>query len=137
LINAVELTKRREIEIKRLRKGIKLITINECQFDEQFSDLETKTVMEEILKEVETTFIDPRSFYFGGRTNAVVLLEECDPLTHELKYYDFISLYPDVMKSEAYPLGKNFINFNKNLRIMNVLSCTPYKNLYILNEFKY
>jgi len=36
----------------------------------------------------------------------VVLLKEC-ALDEEIKYFDFTSLYPAVMKKEAYPIGKN------------------------------
>jgi len=40
-----------------------------------------------------------------GRVNAVVLIKECKQ-EEEIKYFDFTSLYPAVMKKERYPLGK-------------------------------
>jgi DNA polymerase type B, organellar and viral len=129
LVQAKERTKRREIEIKNIEKDIKFVTINECDFDKQYDDINIKAAIDDITKEVETTFIEPRCFYYGGRVNAVVLLEECNPLTHEIKYYDFISLYPSVMKSEAYPLGKN-------LYIIITLSCITYKTLHKVNNVK-
>jgi hypothetical protein len=105
------MTKRRESELKRIAPEFVYKCINECEFDEMCKEMgktqETETLQEEIEKEIETTFIDPRSFYFGGRVNAIVLLEECEP-GFEMKYYDFTSLYPAVMKTEKYPLGNSF-----------------------------
>jgi len=42
---------------------------------------------------------------FLGRVNATVLLKECSN-DEEIKYFDFTSLYPAVMKKEKYPLGE-------------------------------
>jgi hypothetical protein len=112
LIHAREMTKRREMELKAIKPQYTYITINECQFDQMYKNIDTQTLLSEIEKEIETTFIHPRCFYFGGRVNAIVLLEECED-GYELKYYDFTSLYPAVMKSEKYPLGNLIIVYNK------------------------
>jgi len=44
---------------------------------------------------------------FLGRVNATVLLKECSD-DEEIKYFDFTSLYPAVMKKEKYPLDELF-----------------------------
>jgi len=45
----------------------------------------------------------------------VVLLKECSE-EEEIKYFDFTSLYPAVMKKEKYPLGKFTLSLiNQNL----------------------
>jgi len=48
--------------------------------------------------------------------NAVVLLKECKD-DEEIKYYDFTSLYPAVMKKEQYPLGRNIKIIMKSIAI--------------------
>jgi hypothetical protein len=103
-----EMTRRREMALKDFDRRLKIVTINECQFDELYEKCDNKALKEEIELEIETTFMDPRSFYFGGRVNAIVLLEELQREEFEMKYFDFTSLYPSVMKTERYPLGKFF-----------------------------
>jgi len=122
LNHAKEMTKRKEIFLKKKFPDYKLITMQECDFDEMFKEDNYKEMLITINKEISTTFISPRSFYFGGklffrlkniffniflilgRVNAVVLIKECN-VNEEIKYFDFTSLYPAVMKKEAYPLG--------------------------------
>ena len=50
--------------------------------------------------------LNPREAFFGGRTNAVKLIEEAD-LTNgeEIRYVDVTSLYPFVNKYKPYPVG--------------------------------
>jgi len=102
------MTKRREIILKRhIGNKMKFVSIQECDFDElvEQSDLVNKETYSNIVKEIETTFIPPRDFYFGGRVNALCLLDECEPNDNsEIKYFDFTSLYSAVMKTERYPL---------------------------------
>jgi len=65
---AKEMTNRREHYIKKQLPQYKLLTIQECEFEKQYTD--SGSDFNEMLKEVEdeiaTTFIQPRCFYFGG-----------------------------------------------------------------------
>jgi DNA polymerase type B, organellar and viral len=108
-----EMTRRRELALKELVPHFTFVSINECEFDEMYNNDENKVLKEQLDLEIETTFMQPRSFYFGGRVNAIVLKDKCQP-GFEMKYNDFTSLYPAVMKTERYPLG-NFIYLFNNL----------------------
>jgi DNA polymerase type B, organellar and viral len=107
-VHRKELTKRREMAIKKIRRDLKFVSINECEFDELYDKYEDTLLKEQLEIELDTTFLQPRDFYFGGRVNATVLHEECDRDNFEMKYYDFTSLYPDVMKNQRFPLGEFF-----------------------------
>ena len=48
--------------------------------------------------------LQPRDALFGGRTNAVRLYHKCSP-EEKIKYMDYTSLYPDVMKNGVFPIG--------------------------------
>jgi hypothetical protein len=100
-----ERTKRREMDLKSIAPDLRFVSINECEFDEMFKNTIDDSLKRQIQLEIETTFPDPRSFYFGGRVNAIVLREMCER-GFEMKYGDFTSLYPDVMKNERYGLGE-------------------------------
>lgn len=101
------MTKRREKFLKEIApRDFKFVSINECEFDEMYEKCCDSSMRKDLELEMETTFADARGFYFGGRVNAIVLLEECDPLNFEMKYFDFTSLYPAVMKAERYPFGE-------------------------------
>lgn len=45
-----------------------------------------------------------RDAYFGGRTNATVLYKKVEE-GEKAHYFDFTSLYPDVLKYQRYPVG--------------------------------
>jgi len=50
--------------------------------------------------------------------NAVVLLKECAD-DEEIRYFDFTSLYPAVMKKEKYPIGiilTKILTFNLKIK---------------------
>ena len=61
--------------------------------------------------------LKPRDALYGGRTNAFVLYYKCK-IGEKIKYVDFCSLYPDVMKNGIFPVGhpqvvtENFKNFD-------------------------
>lgn len=66
LIHANEMTKRREMLIKKQMPNYKFVSIQECQFDKYYKDSSNNQLLQEVEQEIATTFIQPRSFYFGG-----------------------------------------------------------------------
>ena len=66
LAYANEMTKRREIFIQKKFPNYKFVTIQECQFDKDFKGSSFSELLNEVNEEIATTFIHPRSFYFGG-----------------------------------------------------------------------
>ena len=73
-----------------------------CDFDRirsQDSALDEMFLQSEIHEEINV-----RDAYFGGRTNGIKLLEKFSP-RYPGRYYDFCSLYPDVLKYNRYPVG--------------------------------
>jgi hypothetical protein len=99
-----ERTKRREVDLKKMAPNMRFVSINECEFDEMYKNLKDDSLKERIELEIKTTFPDPRSFYFGGRVNAIVLKDQCED-GFEMKYMDYTSLYPSVMKNDRYGFG--------------------------------
>ena len=63
------MTKRREIFIKKKFPQYKFISIQECQFDKICKGSIYSELLIEVDEEIGTTFIHPRSFYFGGVYN--------------------------------------------------------------------
>ncbi len=49
--------------------GFKIVTIQECEFENQIKDgcEDYKNKLAAVKEEVETTFIPPRDFYTGGK----------------------------------------------------------------------
>jgi len=68
LAYAKEMTKRREIFIKKKFPDYKFVTIQECQFEKMIKESESNSaeMLKEVNEDISTTFIPPRSFYFGG-----------------------------------------------------------------------
>ena len=94
-------------KMERLReKGFVVECIWSCQFER---DREKNPTLKQWLLQHSSSFFKPlsvRDAYFGGRTNAVRLYKDMT-LTQEERgaYLDFCSLYPDVLKYQAYPVG--------------------------------
>ena len=92
---------------QRLRHaGYHLVTIWEHEWTQQKQDDEGlgATIRSYRLQEP----LNPRDAFFGGRTNAVRMFVEGEPL----HYYDFTSLYPWVNKYCEYPIGHPDIKYN-------------------------
>jgi len=66
LTYAKEMTRRREIFIKKKFPDYKFVTIQECQFDNMIKESDSGEILKEVNEEISSTFIAPRSFYFGG-----------------------------------------------------------------------
>ena len=49
--------------------------------------------------------LDPRSAFFGGRTNSIKLYHLCSDPEEKIKYYDINGLYPYINKKSSYPCG--------------------------------
>ncbi|KAI1289515.1 putative DNA polymerase [Halotydeus destructor] len=109
------------------RRGFKLVEIDECKFldqlypnsrnvpdDEREYDLdhfekEIRQHMREQKKEYHriksgNLHCNVRESFYGGRTGNAAMYYECKE-DEEIKYLDFTSLYPDVLKNREYPLG--------------------------------
>ncbi len=66
LAYAREMTKRREMFIKQKFPSYKFVTIQECEFEKMNKQSNYGELLKEVNEEISTTFIPPRSFYFGG-----------------------------------------------------------------------
>jgi hypothetical protein len=80
-----------------------LIEIWECDWDKM---AKTDTLLKTFIANEEDIRPDlkPRDALFGGRTNAATLYYKIQP-NEKIKYYDFTSVYPCVMKICAFPIG--------------------------------
>lgn len=80
-----------------------LIEIWECEWD---AFIKTNILIQSIIKENDDIrpVLKPRDALFGGRTNAARLYYKVEA-GEKIKYYDFTSVYPFVMKTQRYPIG--------------------------------
>ena len=105
---------------KRLkREGYKLITQWSCEFAKEKRNDSDRKFLEEL------NIQDPiniRDAYFGGRTNALVLYKKCEA-KQEAGYVDFTSLYPDILKYKAFPVGHPERIF-KDFKKLSAETCT-------------
>jgi len=68
----------------------------------------------------------PRDALYGGRTNAFMLYYKCK-VHKKIRYVDFCSLYPDIMKNGVFPVGhpecitENFKDFDE---YFGLIMCT-------------
>ena len=94
--------------MKKLEKlknipGVTVVHIWEHEFDKKLSD--KKSNAREIVADANTVSpINPRAAFFGGRCNALKLFHEAEG-SEQIKYRDFISLYPTCNKKCRYPIG--------------------------------
>ncbi|XP_067676263.1 uncharacterized protein [Haliotis asinina] len=94
------LTMKRNTAIKE--KGYKLVTPWEHEFRQRLkTNPELKTYVATLDLQER---LDPRDYFFGGRTNASKLFHEAGD-GEDILYYDFTSLYPWVNKYGRYPVG--------------------------------
>ena len=94
------MTMKREKELRSL--GYKVVTIWEHQFHHQ---TETDEEMKDFVSRLDIQErLDPRSSFFGGRTNAVKMHYKVKD-GETIQYYDFTSLYPWTNKYCRYPVG--------------------------------
>lgn len=95
-------------KLEDLRKsGYKLEIIWECEFkaremkDKEMMKLYDRYLQDKMKKKPP---LDPRDAFFGGRTNAIKLFHEVVS-DEKIRYYDFTSLYPYVVKYCSFPIG--------------------------------
>ena len=53
--------------MKKKLPDYNFVSIQECQFDMMMEEINFKEIMVEVNQDIATTFIPPRSFYFGGK----------------------------------------------------------------------
>jgi len=113
----------RKISKKRIDKiqafcvdnNMKLIEIKECEYNKLVKN--EKMLKEMIEKNLVYGDLKPRDTLYGGRTNAFMLYYKCK-INEKIKYVDFYSLYPDIMKNGIFPVGhpesitENFKDFD-------------------------
>ena len=81
--------------------------------------------------------VDVREAFFGGRTNNIRFwCDTSDKTEYNIKYYDFRSLYPTVLKYEEFPMGHPIVineNFDDLASYFGFVKCIvqPPTNLYI------
>ena len=91
-------------------QGYNVVTMWESDF---------KKLAPEFIKQCEVVSpLKPRDAFFGGRTNGIRLKYDIKP-GEKIKYYDFCSLYPFIIKYGKFPIGdpeittSNFKNINE------------------------
>jgi hypothetical protein len=89
--------------------GYEVVTIKECEFDKMLRQDENMQMFEHQCPAVEKLKV--RDCLFGGRTNAIKLYHECQG-TEQIKYIDYTSLYPFVMRTFDFPIGHPNILYN-------------------------
>ena len=88
------------------RAGYSFVSIWECEWNQQ---KRTTPGLDDTSRSYDLQApLNPRDAFFGGRTNAVRLYIDNEPL----HYYDFTSLYPFVNKYCDYPIGHPDIQYN-------------------------
>ena len=97
---------------KLLSIGYNIVTIKECEFDKMIKQNEELEKFERDCAIVEKLKV--RDCLFGGRTNAVKLYHECKG-TEKIKYVDYTSLYPFVMRTFDFPIGHPKIMYNVDI----------------------
>ena len=126
-------TKARINYLKKYLPDFRIVEIWEHEFDKlALEDYDLKNFINNYQF---TESLDPRACLYGGRTNALKLYHNCKK-GEKIFYYDFCSLYPDVMKNGLYPLGHPKIiseNFDYSKSYFGVIKCTilPPAELYI------
>jgi len=79
--------------------------------------------------------LNPRDALFGGRTNASVLYYKVKN-DEKIKYVDFTSVYPSVMKIKTFPIGfpkiitENFEDINNYFGLINCQLLPPKRLLF-------
>ena len=90
-------------------KGYKVVSIWECEWEEQRNDLNIQNFLEE-LKLIEP--LNPKDAFYGGRVEVFKLLD-CNEKEKKM-YFDVTSLYPYVVARKKFPVGHPVI-LTKNL----------------------
>lgn len=93
-----------------IKKDFKLVSIWSHELNSILeANIEKKKLYNDILNDLYSyEQLNPGDALFGGRTNAFRLLvteKETESLQSKIEYYDFCSLYPDVMKNNDFPIG--------------------------------
>uniref|UniRef100_A0A7E4VQB5 DNA-directed DNA polymerase n=1 Tax=Panagrellus redivivus TaxID=6233 RepID=A0A7E4VQB5_PANRE len=92
-----------EARLKRIREFIEVDVKWQCDFEKELSlNAELKTMYDAV--EIEPRMELRRDVLRGGRTEA--FMYHYIPKEHEtIKAADFVSMYPDVMRNNPYPIG--------------------------------
>ena len=119
-----------------------LIEIWECDWDKL---VKNNNELKEFIKNEDDIRPDlkPRDALFGGRTNAATLYYKAKE-NEKIKYYDFTSVYPCVMKICAFPIGfptvitENFdANFSNYFGLVYCRILPPKKLLFPVLPTRY
>ena len=126
-------TQKRKNFLKKFLPDFEIIEIWEHSWDKMCK--EDQCLMDFLKTYKFDENLEPRASLYGGRTNCLWLYYLCRE-GEKIFYYDFMSLYPAVMKYCEYPLGHPQIiseNFDYKKRYFGVIKCTilPPEKLYI------
>ena len=122
------------------RRHFNLVEMWECQYRKQKqnnNNMNNYTLKRyQYYKSLENVgFVNIKDSFYGGRTNNIKFYKRVKE-DEEIKYLDFCSLYPSVLKKYAYPIGHPIIidkNFDYSLKsYFGFISCRVLapKNLY-------
>jgi hypothetical protein len=111
-----------------------LIEIWECEWDAWVKSNENLKQFIKTEKDIRPD-LNPRDALFGGRTNASVLYYKVKN-DEKIKYVDFTSVYPSVMKIKTFPIGfpkiitENFEDINNYFGLINCQLLPPKRLLF-------
>jgi hypothetical protein len=112
--------------------GFKIVEI----WGHDWEELKKNTDIDEFIRKEEINLpLNPRASLYGGRTNALKLYHKCAG-GEQIKYIDYTSLYPHVMRKCAYPkfhpkiILENFHQKKKYFGLIKVKILPP-RGLYI------
>jgi hypothetical protein len=111
-----------------------LIEIWECEWDAWVKSNDNLKQFIKNEKDIRPDF-NPRDALFGGRTNASVLYYKVKN-DEKIKYVDFTSVYPSVMKIKTFPIGfpkiitENFEDINNYFGLINCQLLPPKRLLF-------
>ena len=105
--------------MKQIQKYYDTHLVWECEWKRlRKTDKKIKAICEEFREHISRGLISPRQGLYGGRTELYRRYYRVQP-GQELKYYDIVSLYPWVQKSENFPVGPFFTVYGRSLPKIN------------------
>lgn len=90
-------------------RGFEVHVMWECEWKKMRQELETASLLKEICEYIpDASSINPQDALYGGRTGVASVFFPArgeSSKTHEVRGYDYVSLYPAVNANEEYPVG--------------------------------
>jgi hypothetical protein len=131
---------RHEKTMQTLKKltdlGYEVVHMRGCDFKRELKqnpDLNVRLNNHPILKDIP---LNPRDALYGGRCEAYKMYHKCTEAGEEIRYYDYMSLYPSMCVYFPIPVGHPVIHlgpeFPNIMTLEGLIKCTvlPPRSLY-------